>query len=247
MTKPHKMKHVYSIGLILLILAGVIGVSHALVFPQDTRCILIDFYDFENDENLYYRSATSPEIKAQLKVLISKAGYRVDTFWGEKTTNPTYIYCDNDADYLKFGVPFMTPASAKMKLDSYVVISKDGVDLDIIAHEISHTELYERIGFLNRSFKIPTWFDEGLAMQVDYRSYYSLDTLKVKSDNFQNLPQVIKMNSYAQFGSGTRKEVMLNYMTAKYEVWKWYSPQNLTSFTNAINDGFDFEEAMTAP
>lgn len=137
----------------------------------------------------------------------------------------------------------MTPAAAHMKLGTYVIISKKGIDLDIISHEISHTELYERIGFYNREFKIPTWFDEGLAMQVDYRNYYSIDSLKKKSNNFENLPDVKKMNSYSQFGIGKREEVMLNYSTAKYEVGKWYTPEKLKTFVRKINKGNDFKNS----
>lgn len=228
----------------MLILLTTVGLAHAMVFPQQTRCILIDFHSFEKEGNLYFRSDINDATKTALKIIIEQAEKRVADFWGQKTSNPTFIYCETAEDYKKFGVPFMTPAAAHMKLGSYVVISKDGIDLDIISHEISHTELYERIGFYNREFKIPTWFDEGLAMQVDHRSYYSIDSLKVKSDGFENLPDVTKMKSYAQFGKGTRAAIMLNYSTAKYEVEKWYTPEKLETFIQKINDGADFKQLV---
>ena len=221
-----------------------IVIAHAFVFPQHTRCILIGFYDFEKEGNLYFRKNTNPTTIAELKTIIRQAENRVAIFWKENTSNPKFIYCENDEDYLKFGVPFLTPACANMKLGSYVVISKEGVDLDIIAHEISHTELFERIGFWNREFKIPTWFDEGLAMQVDYRNYYSKDTLQKQSNNFQNLPDVMKMNSYVEFGSGTLEVVKLNYATARFEIGKWYTPQKLSNFVQEINDGKSFSKAF---
>lgn len=130
-----------------------------------------------------------------------------------------------------------------MHIGSYVVISREGVDLDIISHELSHTELFERIGIFNRATKIPVWFDEGLAMQVDHRPYYSVDTLRVLSNNFQSLPDVKVHNSYQTFGSGTREEVMMNYRTAKYEVKQWYTSDKLKSFVAQLNEGKSFEEA----
>jgi len=198
------MKKRKIIFVLMLILVTTVGLAHAMIFPQQTRCILLDFYDFERVGSLYIRSGVDEVTRSELSKIIKQAEERVGVFWGEKKSNPKYIYCETEEDYKKFGVPFMTPAAAHMKLGSYVVISKNGIDLDIIAHEISHTELYERIGFYNREFKIPTWFDEGLAMQVDDRNYYSIDSLKVKSNNFENLPNVTKMKTYAQFGSGTR-------------------------------------------
>lgn len=238
------MKLIKVSSIIILILITTVGVAHAFVFPQQSRCILIDFYDFEKEGNLYFRADLEEAQKQALLATIQQAEARVASFWGEKTAQPKYIYCERAADYQKFGLPFPTPAVAHMKLGSYVVISKDGLDLDIIAHEISHTELYARIGFFKREFEIPTWFDEGLAMQVDHRTYYSIDSLKSKSDNFKNLRDVTQMKSHAQFSSGSRATVMLNYSTAKYEVHQWYTPENLATFIKSINDGQNFEEAF---
>lgn len=241
------MRYLIKLSFVLLIVLCISGIGHALTFPQETRCILIDFYDFENSDRLYYRSSTSLETQNRLKALIVKAEDRVSKFYQNKKSTPKYIYCPTEEDYLNFGSPFSTPASANMKLGAYVVIGKAGADLDILAHEISHAELYERIGFFNRLLKIPIWFDEGLAMQVDYRSYYSNDTLKSKSNNYQNLPALTKISTGAQFWSGTKEEVMLNYMTSKYEVSKWYSQKKLNSFINSINEGDDFDEAFWIP
>ena len=101
------------------------------------------------------------------------------------------------------------------------------------------TELYEKIGFFNREFKLPTWFDEGLAMQVDYRSYYSIDSLRIKSDNFKRLLDVTKLKSYSHFGNGKREDVVLNYSAAKYGVAKWYTHKKLKAFVPEINNGHD--------
>lgn len=221
----------------------IISTAHAFVFPQETRCILIDFYDFENDGNLYFRADVDAATIATLRQQISEANKRVDNFWNEKIVAPKYIYCQNDEDYKKFGVPIMTPACAHMKLGSYVVISNKGNDVNILAHEISHTVFFNKIGFFNRLRKIPVWFDEGLAMQVDLRDYYSIDSLKKKSNNFKDLPDVKKMVSYAQFGYGSSEAVMLNYSTAKYVVHEWYTKEKLENFIQKINQGSSFEQA----
>lgn len=227
----------------LLLLFPFAGVVHAMVFPQETRCILIDFYDFEQSGQLYYRKGVDPATIAQLESMLASSESRVDEFYGEKTVTPAYIYCDSDEDFLKFGVPFLAPACANMKLGAYVVISKTGLVEDIIAHEIAHTELYNRIGFFNRLRKIPTWFDEGLAMQLDTRPGYSEDSLWASTAGFNQMPDVTQLITAGQFGGGTSDEVYLNYATAKYEVGKWYTPAKLDLFIEAINQGASFEEA----
>lgn len=166
-------------------------------------------------------------------------------FWGRKTGDPKYIYCKNGEDFKKFGSPYPVPALTHIKLGSCIVISDQGVDVDIVAHEISHAELYERIGFYAWSVKIPRWFDEGLAMQNDARNYYSEDTLKSKSNNFQNLPDVKKLTTGKQFNEeGSVEQIMLNYMTSKHEVKNWYTKEKLDKFIKDINSGKTFEEAF---
>ena len=208
----------------LVVILGISSIGHALVMPQTTRCMFIDLYDFEKEGQVYFRPEIDKEKRAQIHELIKQAEMRVETFWRGREATPKFIYTDSDEEYTKFGAPFPTPAAAVMHFGSYVVINQNGVDLDIISHELSHVELFARIGMINRSFKIPVWFDEGLAMQVDHRSYYSIDTLQVLSNNFQDLPDVQQMQDYGTFGSGTREEVMMNYRTSKYVISKWYTP-----------------------
>lgn len=225
------------------VILGITSISHALALPQPTRCLLIDFYDFDKEGEIYFRKDVSESSRGELKAIIKNAENRVARFWGEKTTNPKFIYCDTDDDFTAFGSPFSTPAATIMHIQSYIVISKDGADLDIISHELSHAELFARIGVINRNMKIPVWFDEGLAMQVDHRSYYSIDTLKSISNNFQSLPNVKNMEDYSTFGAGSREEIMMNYRTAKYEVANWYTPSKLDKFVQDLNNGKSFEEA----
>ena len=230
------------ISIALFIILAITSIGHALALPQASRCLFIDLYGFEKEEGVYFSAKVPQQQRDEIISLIDLAEKRVAEFWGAKTSSAKYIYCDSDEEYQKFGSPYDTPAAAVMHIGSYVVLSKEGIDLDIISHELSHTELFERVGWYNRNFKIPVWFDEGLAMQVDKRSYYSIDTLKILSNNFQNLPDVQTMEDYSTFGAGTREEIMMNYRTAKYEVSKWYSPTKLERFISGLNDGKSFEE-----
>lgn len=229
--------------LLVFLLISFISISflHGFVRPQHTRVMLIDWYDFAKDGQLYYRSDVAIVKIDSLKTIITMAENRVGEFWGTYTASPKVIYCDNDADYRKFGNPALTPAVAFMNLEASVVIHPSGLNLDVIAHEFSHTELFSRIGYLNREKKIPTWFDEGLAMQVDWRPSYSTDSLRSWTDGFIDLPRVRSMVSYRQFGSG---DVRLNYSTAKYEVGKWHTPEKLETFIATINVGGSFDNAL---
>ena len=228
---------------VFIILIPIAAFAHFIIFPQETRSILIDYSNFKKEGRIYFNSST-PQIKIDsLKSLINQASIRIDHFWGQKTCNPKFIYCDNKEEFKKYCYNPSVPAVTYSKLGAVIVLSADAIDPDIIAHEFSHAEFYHRIGFYDRTFKIPTWFDEGLAMQNDYRDYYSDDTLKVKSGNFKNLPDIKNFKSAGQFLAGSHEQIMLNYMTAKHEVKNWYTKEKLNQFIKDINSGKTFKEA----
>jgi hypothetical protein len=230
--------------LIFLITIPIAAFAHFIFFPQQTRSILIDYSSFKKAGSLYFNANTPKNKIDTVQLLIQSASARVADFWGQKTCNPKFIYCETEADFKKFGSPMPVPALTHVKFDAYIVISNEGAEADIIAHEISHVELYNRIGFYNYTIKIPTWFDEGLAMQNDYRNYYSEDTLKLKTDNFKKMPDVKQLKNGKLFHKGTNGQVKLNYMAARHEVKNWNSKEKLELLIKDLNSGKSFEEAF---
>lgn len=231
-------------SLVFVILIPVAAFAHFIVFPQETRSILIDYSDFKKEGRIYFNASTPHNKIDSLKSLIEQAAIRIDSFWGQEMSNPKFIYCDNEYDFKKYCVNPSAPAVTYLKLGCVIVLSREAINIDIIAHELSHAEFYERVSFYKFNNKIPSWFKHGLAMQNDHRSYYSEDTLKVESNNFKNLPDIKSITSDKQFYAGSLQQIMLNYMTAKYEVKNWYSRDKLDKFIKDINSGKPFEEAF---
>ena len=125
-TIPLDMKKILiKVGFIFLTMTLVSTVVHAVVMPQVTRCLLIGFYDFKNNGNLYYRAKADSTEVLKITSLLEKANERNALFWGDNEAEPIFIYCDTDEDYKRFGSPLMTPAAAHLSSKSFVVISKD--------------------------------------------------------------------------------------------------------------------------
>lgn len=237
------VKNIFRIILGILLFLPLIAAAHFFIFPQETRCILIGFADFKHQQNIYYRKEVSPNIVQQLMRLKSNAEKKVNEFWKDSGhTNYKLIYCDAASDYEKYGRP-RSPAVASIKMGAYVVIPKNMFDINILSHEISHTVLYRKIGWCRLHFKIPTWFDEGLAMQVDDRDYYSIDTLLNKKKAGIILPDVTEMDTPEKFHAGSAEQIALNYSTAKYVVHEWLTKNLLSAFIEAINKGYSFEKS----
>jgi hypothetical protein len=229
--------------IIAVVLMPLMTFAHYLVFPQETRCILISFSNFEHKQNVYYSKTTTAVQLENLFQLQKVAEDKVKSFWKENALlDYTLIYCNSETTYDKYGSPG-TPATTQRKLGAYVVLSNDGLDEQIIAHEITHTILYNQIGWYKAINKIPTWFEEGLAMQVDDREKYAIDNLQIKINNGLSLPDVSTLANGAQFYSGDDAAITLHYITAKYIINEWLNTHSLKKFINAMKSGVVFKKA----
>ena len=89
-----------------------------------------------------------------------------------------------------------------------VSIGPNGQNVDVVAHELMHAEIASRTGFLKRMRTIPIWFDEGLAMQVDFREKY---TVTKNSD----ISLVTKLETGREFFTADREQLTAHYSAAK--------------------------------
>lgn len=150
------------------------------VFPQVLRCSFVRYDDFVTLQPDVYAASTST-LKQQeaLKKYIKIAKKRVADFWGNQQGKARIIFCDNTEAYQKYcrssegaGCTIGTPVG------SWIVLNKDGLNPDVIAHEMSHVELMARTGWWKTKTKIPTWFDEGVALMLDYRFVDTPDSVQ---------------------------------------------------------------------
>ena len=216
--------------------------AHFIVFPQETRCILICLSDFKRHGNLYFKNNADPNKLARLLKAKAFVEKKDRVFWqGNIKMNYKLIYCSTEQDFARYG-PSGAPAATYMKLGASVVIKDESIDQNIISHELSHAILYKNIGWYKRTFIIPTWFDEGLAMQVDDRTYYSVDTLLVKRPA-QKLQDITIFKKASDFFSGDNETIILHYATAKYVVHEWLKTHYLKNFIDAIRRGENFNKA----
>src|SRR5215211_3028550 len=127
---------------IFLIIIPIASFAHFIFFPQETRSLLIDFSNFKKDGKLYFNIETPTNKIDSLELFEQEASIRITKFWGKKISNPKIIYCDQQADFKKYSVSPSAPAVTYLTFGSVIVLSNSGLDLDIVAHEISHAEFY---------------------------------------------------------------------------------------------------------
>lgn len=157
-----------------LLLALPIG--YGLLYPQILRCQLVsrsaDFVAVDTPGGQVYISRVTliPQGKQFLANLTQARG-RIRQFWGAPRGRAVLIYCPIQSQYEDYcaggegaGCSLGTPWG-----DSFLVLGPEGNSTDVIAHELCHDELYARLGWFRVKRAIPQWFNEGLAMMLDYR------------------------------------------------------------------------------
>ena len=180
--------------------------------------------------------------------MIEEANQRVEAFWGEIKSEPRIIISDNETKLKKMGWtgnPALTTTSVFFGAHSYVVISTNGLNIDVVAHELTHAELHYRIhkGKLLNKKRIPVWFDEGVATQNDYRENYNDNAWVNVTNAGKNITDFSRLESISQFYNPDSNIRRYNYIISKHEVSEWlkvHSIDELIALIDAVNKGESF-------
>ncbi|MFD2573605.1 hypothetical protein ACFSUS_23400 [Spirosoma soli] len=242
-------------------------IGFLLLYPHLLRCMRIgespQFRQVSIIGKVYVNHTATRRQQQQLRTHIQTARQRIQQFWGGQQGQATIIYCPKQADYERYcmggegaGCSIGTPWGA-----SYLILGPDGNNADVIAHELCHDELFARLGWWRIKRQIPQWFNEGLALMLDYR--FSNPAVWEHPDNLENNPSfseeehrqpfaehpMVKLSdleSTRDFFGGDYGHVMLAYQTAADEVSRWLAVvgrAGVPALTNAVANGSDFDDA----
>lgn len=162
---------------------------------------------------VYTTADPTAEQARTLTRLVTDARQRVATFYGHRQSSPTVVACFDDACYGRIGGGRERGVAV---LNQAVMLSPRGMDVGILAHEMSHVELHHRLG--GAQAQVPQWFDEGLAVIAgDDRRYIappgSADRCLVRADG----PLPASLDEWLKAASADVDE----YAKAACEVSQW--------------------------
>jgi len=114
----------------------------------------------------------------------------------------------------------------------------------VTANELLHAEVAQRLGFWTRAVKLPVWFDEGVAVQLDRRAPYHIDCSAVGA---QRIRQVRELTTVRRFWHGSRGQIVRNYQAAQCaaaEVLERHPPRTLYASLARLAQGAQFEDVF---
>ena len=247
--KAKKKKAMLSVifSLILLIVAAVVWFFE--FNPTGYRMSVSHRASFEKISDNVYVNRNYAGSRDEITHLIGEAKSRVAVFFESLTCrdHTVIIICDDEKLLAKLGGDHDTHHLSTLfpVKRSYVSVSTEYLTIDILAHELSHAELYERLS--GKAFRrVPTWFNEGIALQNDYREQYGPEAWAEQTDNGKNIVAHEDMDTAAEFYSGTKEDRRFRYLNAKHDIAEWLEKHGLQGFMaliDSLNGGEDFSAA----
>lgn len=247
-----------------LLVIAFVPLAYIWWFPKVWRCQTIQFRGYVEVKPAIWISKSlrigkdSSAIKTQDSLFTStltQAQNRVKAIWGSQLGScPIYFMADSE-QYEEFSdLGDAVGCHIRSPFGSWIVL-KDW-DVDVLAHEMMHDELFARLGWRKSQIEIPAWFDEGLALMVDYRfstphTAYRYELLRKqwmqKTHYGRYAPLLKELVSAQDFFQGDYPQHLRAYLTAGKTVAHWLQPnqsQALTQFIKRIQEGKNFEEAF---
>ena len=197
--------------LILLLAVLVAGTAY------HSRFVIVDglFRDqhFANaGDNIFIERGVTQEGIQRLLASVAEAKARIENTFGPRAADPVILIANTDETTRLFGSNAYG-ATLRSVWGQYVVIGPKGQNVDVIAHELLHTEIEQRLGYMKVITELPVWFDEGLAVAVDNRDPYRLETIDVSAGEIVAIKDAFYAHTF--FGGDS---VVKNYQAAKVAV-----------------------------
>jgi hypothetical protein len=146
--------------------------------------------------------------------LLTAARNRIQNIFGTPRSQPIVIFDHDPQAFWPLKNEYASTYFAGTKV--CVMVGAKGQNTNVVAHELMHAEIADRIGYWERFTKLPVWFDEGLAMQVDFRPQYALpDGAEAKTEYVKALWSV------SEFFVFDDALLTKNYTAAKAVVANW--------------------------
>jgi len=189
-----------------------------------------------------------------LKTVI-EARKKITNFYGGIISEPQILACSTEECFVGIGGRQQRGLHLGK---SKILISRRGLTIPILTHELSHAELSTRMeARMDGVFgipSIPTWFDEGLAVAVSDEPAHSeivweqIAAEKMSTPKLEDLVSLKQWNrAVGKFGDGVPGKLYVVYATAGHEVRKWHQSvgrDGLLKLIEKVKVGEAFESSF---
>lgn len=205
------------LAFLILLAISLYAYSHII------RLLFISYSDFWHLDTRVFLSEKLPKDAAEpLVSVLMNAKKRIGAHFGEPYAMPTIVVLSTQDELRDYGLDTSLGKLLFVPWDSYLLLNYNQLSVDVTAHELVHAEIVHRVGYLKRQLEIPTWFDEGAAMQVDFREKYT-SLMAINPTEFLNLT---RLDTPSKFWTHDKNETIKHYQMAKSAVKEIFQHSN---------------------
>ncbi len=225
------------VGLALLVVAA-IGVAHPVALRRGW--LRVTDYRTAAPDVVVPRDLSS-SAAAHLQGLLDAARRRAEAWWGRLEARPTVWYADTPERKRALGFPNPYVSVPPEDRGGVLFVGPKGGEVDLLAHGLGHAEMLVRFGPLWR--RLPAWFDEGVAAQLDRRSFLVAAPTPPRPPRAEDLRA---LESRAAF-RGAEGEAALTEARAAVSAWLAAAggPAAVERLRRAMEDGASFASAWS--
>lgn len=226
-------------------LAALVFTGTALAYSHVLFLLTLEYSDFNNvSKNIYIDPALEKNEYDNILTLLDKSKAIITNKYGAFTAMPVIVITGTQENAKKYGLGTFPGKAFAAPWEEYVVINHEVHDINLLAHELMHAQVRDTLGYWAYQTRIPTWFDEGVAMQVDHRDHYQID---YKSFSKVEINRVKSLNSPSKFWTSSKEKDVKNYRAAKAAVQQMlakHPPKTLYSMLSRIRQGEKFNKVF---
>ncbi|MBJ6726419.1 hypothetical protein [Geomesophilobacter sediminis] len=210
--------------------------------------------------DVYIETNADSATRAKLLEAVERAREAVRETYGSVISHPIVNACVSESCYVKFGG---RGSIAKVYFDR-ILLSPRGLNWHFLAHEWSHAEMRTRLAFWAWWWRLPQWFDEGVAVTVSQAPEHSEDHWNYLLSHNIPYPTTEELHAlrslrdwnkaldhYGEKNNTERRakgevEIRPVYTAAGHEVRLWLAKVGTTGLLQVIenlNGGEKFEDA----
>jgi len=225
-----------------LVVVFVLISASACSYSDTVRASMIGISDFkEVKPDLYISPRIASNQENAIAELISNARSRIADKFGAPMSSPKIIVSKGEKELRNFKL-YKAPGKVLIApWGNYILLNHELANVDVAAHELVHAEIAYRLGYFVRMKKMPTWLDEGIALQVDYRPAYS----NLSEIDDSELNRVFSLDSPKSFWTEDEEQNVKNYQSSKEAVRTRVLPvieeKGLYEFLEEIRTGSSLE------
>ena len=164
------------------------------------------------DQRIYVDPDLGEPRSRQLRDAWQAARARIERRFGLDPASPVLVVTMHQATARRYGLGGHSGIAFALPWRHYIVVRWREDFVDLLAHELMHAQVRDLVGYPRYLLDMPTWLDEGLAMQVDDRADYAVGPGGTGGDEIARVRQLVNPG---QFWSDDGERNLDNYRAVK--------------------------------